>query len=82
MVMAQSFSRRLAMRDVMWRGERMTARAARDVVAGNCLVAGGRAGLVLGMVGGGPFFRQSIRSVWRSLQKPGTRYQPLSSRFQ
>ncbi|MGI8803316.1 MAG: alpha/beta fold hydrolase [Solirubrobacteraceae bacterium] len=32
MLMAQSFSRRLAMRDVMWRGERMTPRAAIDMV--------------------------------------------------
>ena len=36
----------------------------------------------IGFSAGGPFFRQSIRSVWRSLQNPVTRYQPLSSRFQ
>jgi pimeloyl-ACP methyl ester carboxylesterase len=32
MVMARSFSRRLAMRDVMWRGERMSPRAAIEMV--------------------------------------------------
>ncbi len=32
MVMSQSGSRRLAMRDVMWRGERMTPRAAMEMV--------------------------------------------------
>jgi pimeloyl-ACP methyl ester carboxylesterase len=32
MVMSQSATRRLAMRDVMWRGERMTPRAAIDLV--------------------------------------------------
>ncbi|HEU0316713.1 MAG TPA: alpha/beta fold hydrolase [Solirubrobacteraceae bacterium] len=42
MVMAQSFSRRLAMRDVMWRGERMTARAAIDMVraSASCAIEG------------------------------------------
>ncbi len=42
MVMAQSFSRRLAMRDVMWRGERMTPRAAIDMVLAStrCAIEG------------------------------------------